>query len=162
MSGQSLLHKVRRIRPTDLPLMVEARCVLGGVRVGLRWMRYALLLRLLRNSARMAGRLQAHPKTDPEARILWTIDTIGRKSRAAPSCLEEALSVQWMLRRRRIESDIRIGVAKKEDGSLHGHAWVERDGRVISVDAISPANFTVLTGKTDEQIYELHRRHLSF
>lgn len=162
MFGESLLHRVRRVRPADLFLMAEARCVLGGVRVGLRWMRYALLLRLLHDSARVAGLLQADPKANPEARILWTIDTIGRKSRAAPSCLEEALSVQWMLRRRRIESDVRIGVAKKEDGDLRGHAWVERDGRVISVDAISPANFAVLTGKTDEQIYELHRRHLSF
>jgi len=47
------------------------------------------------------------------------------------SCLPESLTVWWLLRRRGIQADLRLGV-RKLDGRLDGHAWVETSNQVVS------------------------------
>ena len=134
------------MHPSDILLVVEATCVLRAIHYGLRWLRYPVLLRFLQKSAGVAVRRQAQSDAvDPEDRVLWAIGWVWRKGICVPSCLEEALGVQWMLRRRHIESQVRIGVVKTDEGTLLGHAWAERDGRIVSVDPVSPARYTVLT-----------------
>ena len=131
---------------SDIPLVVEATCILYTVHYGLRWLRYPVLLSCLQKSAGVTRQRRAQPNAvDPEERVLWAIGWVGRKGIWVPSCLEEALGVQWMLRRRQIESQVRIGVVKTDAGGLLGHAWAEREGRIVSVDPLSPARYTVLT-----------------
>jgi hypothetical protein len=77
------------------------------------------------------------------------------------TCLEEALTIYWMLRRRRLNPYVRIGVAKGQDGKLLGHAWVECDGHIVSIDTVSPAQFALLSAPNLEQRYAIHRGHLS-
>jgi hypothetical protein len=43
------------------------------------------------------------------------------------NCLQRSLALWWALRRRGIESELRIG-ARREAGQLKAHAWIERDG----------------------------------
>ncbi len=40
------------------------------------------------------------------------------------NCLDRALTLWWLLRRRGIAADLRIG-GRKEDGRFEAHAWVE-------------------------------------
>ena len=47
------------------------------------------------------------------------------------SCLPRALTLWWLLRLRRMESDVRIGV-RHEEGRLQAHAWVEGNGTVLN------------------------------
>jgi len=47
------------------------------------------------------------------------------------SCLEESLTLWWLLAKQGIESDLRIGVRKAE-GSFEAHAWVERNGDALN------------------------------
>lgn len=47
------------------------------------------------------------------------------------SCLEQSLTLWWLLRRRGIDSQIRIGVRKEAD-RLEAHAWVEFAGVVLN------------------------------
>jgi hypothetical protein len=50
------------------------------------------------------------------------------------TCLTQALALHILLRRRRLPSTIRIGVAKQQGGPLEAHAWVESEDRVVMGD----------------------------
>ena len=47
------------------------------------------------------------------------------------ACLSRSLTLWWLLRRRGIESQLRLGVRKGEQG-LDAHAWVELAGQVVN------------------------------
>lgn len=48
-----------------------------------------------------------------------------------PSCLEESLTLWWLLARQGIDSEIRIGV-RKDSLSFAAHAWVESAGVALN------------------------------
>jgi hypothetical protein len=48
-----------------------------------------------------------------------------------PTCLEESLALWWLLGRRGIVSQLRIGV-KKDSPKFQAHAWVELDGEPLN------------------------------
>src|SRR5205085_3709692 len=49
---------------------------------------------------------------------------------ARGTCLTRALTLWWMLRRRGIDAELRIGVRKGE-ASMDAHAWIEVRGTVV-------------------------------
>jgi hypothetical protein len=48
-----------------------------------------------------------------------------------PSCLEESLALWWLLGRRGIASELRIGI-KKDSPKFEAHAWVELGGAPLN------------------------------
>jgi hypothetical protein len=48
-----------------------------------------------------------------------------------PSCLEQSLALWYLLERRGISAQLRIGV-RKNAGKFEAHAWVERDGVALN------------------------------
>ena len=48
-----------------------------------------------------------------------------------PTCLEKSLALWWLLRQQGTVSSVRIG-ARKVDGKLEAHAWVECEGVVLN------------------------------
>ncbi|MCK9372317.1 MAG: lasso peptide biosynthesis B2 protein [Sulfuricurvum sp.] len=60
-------------------------------------------------------------------------------------CLPQAIAAQRMLRRRGLEWNLYLGVARDEEGSgLKAHAWL-RNGTVILCGAAGHRNFTVVS-----------------
>ena len=53
------------------------------------------------------------------------------------SCWRRAMVLQRFLALNGIDSRINFGVQKHADGTLHGHAWLERDGHPILEHASS-------------------------
>ena len=49
----------------------------------------------------------------------------------ASTCLEKSLTLWWLLGRRGIACDVRIG-ARKQGGKFEAHAWLERDGVAVN------------------------------
>jgi len=50
-----------------------------------------------------------------------------------PNCLHRSVTLWWLLLRRGVDTEIRIGVRRKEGGDgLDFHAWVEHEGLVIN------------------------------
>lgn len=47
------------------------------------------------------------------------------------TCLRRSLALWWLLRRRGIPADLRIGV-RKDGGELQAHAWVEHNGQALN------------------------------
>jgi hypothetical protein len=45
-------------------------------------------------------------------------------------CLPQALAVQFLLSRRGIMTELKLGVAKCE-GAMQGHAWLESEGKPV-------------------------------
>jgi hypothetical protein len=111
----------------------------------------SLMLRVLRFS-RVAPRLGRHmaesPPSQPGAtgaavrRITWAVATAARLLPWKPLCLPQAVTAQWMLRRRGIGSTLYLGTnpANRYDA----HAWV-RVGGVIVTGGDDPRQYTVVS-----------------
>jgi len=59
------------------------------------------------------------------------IDIASRHGTTKATCLPQSLALWWLLRRRGLPAELRIGVAKP-DGRMSAHAWVELDGRAVN------------------------------
>ncbi len=103
-----------------------------------------LLLPLFAVGIRMLGlaRLRAWvvcaPATSPvsraavePARMGALINSAGANLPAPATCLTRSLLLDWMLRRRGVHSELRIGV-RMTGGAFDAHAWVECDGRPVN------------------------------
>lgn len=71
---------------------------------------------------------------------------VRRASRRVPraSCFTQALAARTWLARHGLANDLRIGVARKPDGSPEAHAWIEVAGHVVLGDVPDLARFARL------------------
>ena len=84
-------------------------------------------------SARRVQRAQA-PNSAPlgaAGAIARLEDLAARHLFFRTNCLERSLVLCWLLERRGIGSQLRLG-ARKEGGRFEAHAWVEVDGSVLN------------------------------
>jgi len=63
-------------------------------------------------------------------KISWAVRAVSRYVPSA-TCLAQALTLQALLSREGIHSDLAIGVARGDDTGIAAHAWLEIDGTVI-------------------------------
>ena len=68
----------------------------------------------------------------------------GRHGPLATTCLRQALAVYWMLRRRGLQPDVRLGV-DRIDATPDMHAWVELDGMRLAQPNPRHAEFSAST-----------------
>lgn len=112
----------------------------------------SLLLRTLgfQRSLSLVDRLsrrrsQAVPSRTEQADAAAICRLVGMASRhglCAATCLRQALVLWFLLRRRGMPAELRIGVRKTAEG-LEAHAWVESDGRVLDgTDSMSRVGAT--------------------
>lgn len=82
------------------------------------------------------------------------LDAASRRGIVRGNCLSRSIALSWLLRRRGIPAQLRIG-ARKIDSQLEAHAWIEVAGRAINdSDDVQTryAPFTgPITGKTVAQ-----------
>jgi len=64
-------------------------------------------------------------------RVVWAVRKVGPRLLGNHRCLTEAMVTQLLLSRRRLRTDLQIGVALGKGGKLEAHAWVEHEGRVL-------------------------------
>jgi len=63
----------------------------------------------------------------------------------ATNCLEQSLVLWWLLRRRGIPAELRIG-ARKEFERFEAHAWVEADSTVLNDTSAEHQHFVPFDG----------------
>ncbi len=57
-------------------------------------------------------------------RMAWLVDVADRYAPGKSSCLRQTAALAWLLRRRGIATNLRIGVAR-EKGIFMAHSWLE-------------------------------------
>lgn len=126
------------------------------------FLRAALLLPLISLSLRMRGfgatqgalqkflpSLDRQTTTSPGSNAKLT----ARMVRAAvhhgmghPTCLEESLALWWLLGRRGIASQLRIGI-KKQSPKFEAHAWVELGGAPLNEPETPHQHYAAFEGE---------------
>jgi hypothetical protein len=139
-----LVEAVRRLRGRS---PAERRTVLRALGVtALMWLavRAVSVRRIVRWTEVPPGSIRTMSSGE-ETRILWAVAAVNRRLFPDRPCLTQALAARYLLSRGGVPSVLQIGVAR--DGSdLQAHAWLEREGRVITGGEHSPARYQRLSG----------------
>ena len=75
------------------------------------------------------------PPSNPHRRakeIAHLIKLVCQQGPLRPNCLDRSLLLWWVLRRRGMVADLRIGVRRGEADGLEAHAWLEFGGQVLN------------------------------
>jgi len=118
------LRRLRRLPRAERAVLVEAWLTFLLVDVALRTLPFA---RLLAHCSRPARRPRPSPAA---ARLAHLVEAAARHVPVRAGCLERALVLGALLRRRGIAATITIGVTRHHAG-VAAHAWVEHDGAIV-------------------------------
>jgi hypothetical protein len=126
--------KFLRLPNADRNLLAGAAVLLLAMRCGLALIGYARLRRWLLGASQPHSRVAQKSSGEAEniARLIWALNTAGRVVLGNRPCLAVAMATHWLLYRRGVETDLRIGVKQGATGRLEAHAWVERNGNVLT------------------------------
>ena len=138
------LHKLRLAHGlsfSDWLGLVEAWWALSVFYLALRGMSYERLGQSARSG------LTAASEPLPAARRLhrlvgWAL----HMHLLSMTCLAQSLALRWMLNRRGISSQLKVGAAKVS-GTFHAHAWLEMDGEKIGESEDVEGIFRALAGR---------------
>lgn len=124
-------------------LLVRAAVLVSVVRLMLNVLPFKSVYSILEWMARQAGRRRFRLQYTP-AELASSVYVTSKYLLNDTPCLTRALAVELLLRRRKIPSDLRIGVARSEDGGFKAHAWVESEGDVLIGYLTDLNKYTVL------------------
>ncbi len=132
--------------PSDRQFLTEALALLPAVAFGLR------AFGLRRVSAFLSRHTPILPASRPadseRPRALGRlVNGAAHRLPGRPACLSRSVTLWWLLRRRGIDSAIRIGVRTAE-GRFEAHAWVELGGVVLNDSQDVGERFAAFEGDT--------------
>jgi hypothetical protein len=122
----AFLRKLRSLRPAGRRLLVQSACLLPLVSLGVRVLGLRRVQALLNASACRLATPSGHQMLDVR-RALRVVRCLGSDGPFRGNCLSRSLVLCWLLRRRGIQCELRIGVDRKA-ADFRAHAWVEVDG----------------------------------
>lgn len=124
------LSKFLDLEQRDRVLLLNAALLLAATKLGLRLLPFQTLRRLLAR-LKPAADLASFPPTDLYfQKIVWAVEVASRYIPGGEKCLARALVAHNLLTRQGYAAQLRIGVAKDEEGKLEAHAWVESEGQI--------------------------------
>ena len=146
------LHKFLQLTSSDRRLLASTVALLGAIRLGLRLLPFrtirGMITVVVKQAQASAGsRRIGQPSLD---RLVWAV-TVASQYVPKATCLTQALATQVLLAwHGQPPSNLRVGVAKSEEGRLEGHAWVECQGRII-VGGEDLSRYTLVPGMEQER-----------
>ena len=132
-------HKLCRHSLQEWQLFLQAWLMLLAVDLGLRLLPFQKVQGLLAPSAgpspnQPAEELQGNLPSQEQASIHQARTILAwaaRRHLYEMTCLRRSLALQWLLRRRGIQTELRIGV-KRVGEQVSAHAWLEHNGDPIN------------------------------
>ncbi len=134
------MNRWRRFRKLPRPerrMLLAALVELPMSGLALRILGFRRLQSLLSRLARRPRKNEnaTTPAVLPEAQTAARmVETASREGFYQANCLEQSLTLWWLLHHRKIAGQLRIGVRKLNE-KFEAHAWVELDGIVLNDDA---------------------------
>ena len=127
-------QKFWRLSGYERGIVLEAAGGLLATWLGLRlagFRRWKSVLAWLVPSVNTAARKQTASQRKSAELIARMEGAAARNVFFGTNCLEQSLVLWWLLRRRGISAELRIG-ARKEFERFEAHAWVELDSAVLN------------------------------
>jgi hypothetical protein len=139
-----------RLKPVERRMVLEAASALVATWAGLRVVGFrrwnAAIERF--TSLKTKSVNQADASQIPIASsVAMKLDLAARHLFFHTNCLERSLTLRWLLRRRGIVADLRIGV-RKESETFEAHAWIELKGIVLNDADEAHLHFAPFNGQT--------------
>jgi hypothetical protein len=122
--------KLRSLKPAGRRVLLWVTFALPLTALGLRVFGFRRVYAALERLSRRA-RLSSEDETRQVRRARHVIRYAAKHGPYRGNCLSRSLVLWWLLRRRGIESDLRIGV-RRDAENLDAHAWVEYQGRPLN------------------------------
>jgi hypothetical protein len=119
-----------RLPNEEKAALLQVLPLLIGIRCGLRVLPLQKLYRFILRRGGIKQRPD-QPDTTYPGRMAQAIERVTPYVLGENACLTQALAGLFLLRRRGWPAVLRIGVMKKEDGSLQAHAWLMSEGQVV-------------------------------
>ena len=141
-------QKLRRFSSYQRSIALEAAGGLLATWLGLRlagFRRWRSVLAWLAPSANTTMRRQNASQRELAELIARMAAAAARNVFIDTNCLEQSLVLWWLLRRRGISAELRIG-ARKEFERFEAHAWVEVDAAVLNDASAEHLHFTPFDG----------------
>lgn len=105
---------------------------LPAIAASVRLFGYVRTRRWLERQSRVTAPRSPTPGDLDAAENLARLAAIaGRRGPVTATCLRQSLLVYWLLRRRGLAPEFKIGV-RKQGTVVDAHAWVELDGRALA------------------------------
>jgi hypothetical protein len=129
------LRRFRMLEPRARGLFLRAAVLLPFISLSLRLRGFRAtqsslqkrLPRVLTGVSDQSSGAQSEP-ANLTARM---VRSAAHRTWGSPACLEQSLTLWWLLGRQGIASSVRIGT-RKTDQKFEAHAWVECDGAALN------------------------------
>ena len=141
----ALWRKVRDLNSLQWRCLACSLVMLPLIDISLRLAGYKRTRGILAALAR--SRLAVKPQFDIDqvgARLARVVSIAGRRSPWPTTCLRQALMLWFLLSRRDIVCELRVGVEHSVNSGFAAHAWVELQGRVLIGGEHAQARYVVL------------------
>lgn len=143
-SGRRLLARFRRdlglfraLTWRERGLLVESALLVPLIALWMRPLGFRRLRSILTRAAPLPvsegrdGPGTGEDGRERAVRIARVVDIGSRRGPCKGTCLQRSLALWFLLRRRGVESDLRIGV-RRDPEDFAAHSWVELDGFVLN------------------------------
>lgn len=124
------LRNFLRLKSDDRNLLIYTYLLVNGIRLGLWRFPFAKLQRYLDRLSNTSFPGQSIAVYRLQT-LIWAVEQSSRYSPGLVKCLARALTTQVLLKQQGYPCELRIGVAKGQQGKLEAHAWVESRGQIV-------------------------------
>ena len=146
--ARSIMNKIQQFRDLSTPhqkVLLFSILTLPVVAIFLHTLGYNKTKSLL--SRFLPAETSLHPPQGEELQaahnLAGIVHTAARHNIYQANCLKQALLLWFLLGRRSIASEIKIGAQKDANSQFHAHAWVECNGEPLLDDKDTIARFSV-------------------
>lgn len=125
-------RRFSRLSGFERAALIEAFLGLATTWIGLRLAGFQRWTFIMKSFAPLPNDEKVNPRIIDSAQVVSRMQqSAARNLFFQPNCLEQSIVLWWILRRRGIHSDVRIGARRQADG-FKAHAWVECGGAVLN------------------------------
>jgi hypothetical protein len=122
------LRKFFLLPVKEQQMLLKAFILLIFIRLGLWLLPFRTLQKTLERLFHYPA--TSHKQSISPEKFSWAVSAVSQYVPAA-TCLAQALTLQALLSREGIHSDLTLGVARDDTTGITAHAWLEIDGTVI-------------------------------